>query len=46
MVPDYTEDMCPKTLDILSRTVYIYLNPDRTDAEIQEIIEKCKNAKP
>ena len=46
MVPDYTEDMCPKTLDILSRTVYIYLNPDKTDAEIQEIIEKCKNAKP
>jgi len=37
--------MCPKTLDILSRTVYISLHPDMTDAEIQKMIAICKNAK-
>jgi len=45
IVPDYQPDMCPKTLDILSRTVYISLHPDMTDAEIQKMIAICKNAK-
>ncbi len=32
---DYTMDMCPRTLDLLSRTAYINLHPDWSD----EIIE-------
>lgn len=43
--PDYRKDMCPKTLDILSRTVFVGLNPDMTDSQIQEMIEDCKKAK-
>jgi len=34
-VPDYQADMCPATLDILSRTVYIGINPSWTEADIQ-----------
>ena len=45
IVPDYKPDMCPKTLDILSRNVYININPDLTDEEISAIIKKCKDAK-
>lgn len=33
-VPDYREDMCPKTLDFLSRTVYVSVNPDWTQEEL------------
>ena len=33
---DYTMDMCPKTLDILSRTVYISINPDMTEEEVRQ----------
>ena len=32
---NYTSDMCPQTLDILSRTVVININPDWTDEQIQ-----------
>ena len=45
IIPDYKPDMCPKTLEILSKNVYINLNPDWTNAEITDIIKKCKNAK-
>ncbi len=30
---NYSVDMCPKTLDILARTVYINVNPDLTEEE-------------
>ncbi len=36
---DYSIDMCPKTLDLLSRTVYISIDPDWTDNDIQKV---CK----
>ena len=36
IVPDYSADMCPKTLDILSRTVYIAINPDLSEEQVQE----------
>jgi len=42
IVPDYREDMCPKTLDILERTVYIGLNPDMTDADIEKVISEIR----
>jgi hypothetical protein len=41
---DVTKDSCPKTLDILSRTVYVFINPDWTDAEIAERIAVTRNA--
>lgn len=36
-VPDYTVDMCPKTLEHLSKNCYIHINPDWTDDEIEKI---------
>lgn len=41
---DYSAGMCPKTLDVLSRTAYINLNPDLTDEKINRIIECCRKA--
>ena len=44
IIPDYSPDMCPKSLDLLSRTVYIGVNPDETVADMDAKIEKVKNA--
>ena len=44
IIPEYSEDMCPVTLDILSRTVHIGLHPDMTDEEIAELCGKCLKA--
>ncbi len=44
IVPDYNVNMCPKTLEILSNTVYIPLNPDMSDEDVEGIIERCKKA--
>lgn len=41
---DTREDSCPRTLDILSRTVYQMLNCDWTEAELAEVIEKIRQA--
>lgn len=41
---DYRPDMCPKTLDLLARTVYISVNPDWTKAELQEMISTIRKA--
>lgn len=38
---NYTPDMCAKTLDILKRTVYLLVNPDATEAEVQARIAAC-----
>lgn len=42
IVPDYKEDMCPKTLDLLEKAVYISISPDWTDemmdTKIKDII--------
>lgn len=40
---NYSADMCPKTLDLLSRTVYVSVNPDWTEDELSNIINICKN---
>ncbi len=42
LVPDYRPDMCPKTLDLLKRTAYLYVSPDWSDEEIERIISACK----
>lgn len=39
---NYAKDMCPKTLDILSRTVFITINPDWTDEDVEKKIKACK----
>ena len=41
---DVTEKTCPKTLDILNRTVYFPLNCDWTEAEVNQKIDLIKNA--
>ena len=38
IVPDYSTDMCPKTLDLLKRTAYLSVSPDWSDEEITDII--------
>jgi len=40
----YSRDMCPKTLDTLSRTVFIHLNPDLNEEEINHVISSCRKA--
>jgi len=41
---DYSVDMCPQALDVLSRTAYLPLNCDWTDAEVAEKIELIREA--
>ena len=41
---EYGKNTCPKTIDILSRTVYISLHPDWDDKKVDGLIESCKNA--
>jgi hypothetical protein len=41
---NYTMDMCPKTLDLLSRTAYIGINPDWTAEDIASVAEKINKA--
>ncbi len=41
---NYSEDMCARTLDILSRTVYISLNPDWTEEELEARLDSCQQA--
>ena len=45
IVPEYKPDMCPETLNWLSRTVYVDINPDWTDEQIIEKIEILRAAK-
>jgi hypothetical protein len=44
IIPDYTADMCPVSLDYLKRTVHIPMNPDWTEAELDEKIASVKAA--
>lgn len=45
--PEYTKDMCPKTLDLLSRAVHVPLGPLLTTDDVESIAEgirKVSNA--
>lgn len=44
IVPDYKEDMCPVTLDHLSKVVYISVKPDFTKEEMDQKIALFKQA--
>ncbi len=39
---EYTKDMCRSTLDILSRTAYLYSDPERSREDLNAMIEKVK----
>lgn len=38
-VPEYAHEVYPRTLDLLSRSVFIWVNPDWTDAELQSLTD-------
>jgi dTDP-4-amino-4,6-dideoxygalactose transaminase len=40
----YSKDMCPKTTDILGRTVFISLHPDWTDPQVADCMAACAEA--
>lgn len=44
IIPDYSTDMCPKALDLLSRVVYVEINPDWTAEELNAKVEAVKAA--
>lgn len=44
IVPDYKEDMCPATLERLSKVVYIGVEPDRTKEELDARIAVLRKA--
>lgn len=41
---EYRPDMCPRTLDILRRIVFLSLHPDWSEQEVTERIEACRRA--
>ncbi|MER3474069.1 MAG: aminotransferase [Armatimonadota bacterium] len=41
---DYRRDMCPRTLDILARTVFISLHPDWSEEVVAQRIDRCRQA--
>lgn len=43
---DYRRDMCPRTLEILSRTVFVNMNPEWSGNEAAEVAERCRKALP
>ena len=44
IIPEYAENMCPRTLELLSKVVYIPMNPDESDKETDDRIELIKKA--
>jgi len=44
IIPDYRTDMCPKTLDLLSRTALLDINPDWGTDILDQKIESVLNA--
>lgn len=44
IIPEYSKDMCPKTLDILSKVVYLSINPDWTKEELDAMVETIRKA--
>ncbi|MBR0536449.1 MAG: aminotransferase class V-fold PLP-dependent enzyme [Clostridia bacterium] len=40
IVPDYNNDMCTKTLELLAKAVYISVNPDWSEKDVEEEAEK------
>lgn len=45
-IPDYHKDMCPKTLELLSRAVYFKVNPDWTEERKAVLLDAIRKANP
>lgn len=43
--PEYRPDMCPRTLDLLSKTVYFRVSPDWTEERMGVLLDAIKAAK-
>ena len=41
---DYTPDMCASTLDLLSRTAYVAVNPDWTEQDVENVAKVLNSA--
>ena len=41
---DYSIDMCPKTLDLLSRSAYIAIDPDWTEEQLNAVAKTVNNS--
>jgi len=41
---EYTPDMCPNTLDILARTLFLHTDPTRSREDLDAMIEKVHQA--
>lgn len=41
---EYSEDMCPKSLDVLSRAVLVGMHPDNDQTKIDEIADAIRSA--
>ncbi|MBQ6824712.1 MAG: DegT/DnrJ/EryC1/StrS family aminotransferase [Clostridia bacterium] len=44
IIPDYSEDMCPVTLDLLSKVVYLSVNPNDTKEELDAKVALYRKA--
>ena len=44
IVPDYRADMCPATLDLLARSVYVGINPDLSEEKMEEKLASLRAA--
>ena len=44
IVPNYTVDMCQKSLDILAQVAYLEVDPDWTKEDMDAIVAKVKAA--
>jgi len=43
-LPEYHSEMCPRTLDLLSRTVHIAISPDWGEDRIEDVAGKIARA--
>ena len=41
---EYAPDMCPHTLDILARTLFLHTDPTRSRTDLDAMIEKVRQA--
>jgi dTDP-4-amino-4,6-dideoxygalactose transaminase len=41
-VVEYAHDMCPRSLDLLSRSVHIDISPDLSESQIEEVADALK----
>ena len=44
IIPDYRRDMCPRTLDLLERTVYFSLTPDMSEEACRALVDRIRAA--